>query len=170
MVTQCTFIEIAEDSSTFGVILSKSATVWGGESGTNDQNVSVGITWSAENDESKETLLSTDLVRLALERCSSAAGAVDLIGLLVEKYCPKDDVETKYGFLICDGADAWLLNVVGQLWAAEQITDGFRQIPSLGLSVGTKIDKSSSNLQQLAQDLAVWDGNVNIYTLKLTKS
>lgn len=146
------------------MVLSKAATVWGGESGANDQNVSIGITtWSCENNVSKDTLLSTDLVRLALERCSSATDAVDFIGLMIERYCSKDDhhLSTKYGFLICDGSNAWLLNVVGQLWAAEQISDGFRQIP-LELSVGTKIDKSSSNLQQIAQDLAVWDGIVSI--------
>lgn len=156
---QCSFVEIADESSTFGVIVSGAANVWGGESGANDRNVAIGITWT-ENEPSDSALLPTDLVRLALERCATAADAVDCVGRLAETYCA-DDVATKYAFLICDSAEAWLLNVVGRLWASERIADGFRHIP-LGLTVGSKIDRCSVGLHQTAQDMAVWDGSVSM--------
>lgn len=142
------------------MILSSAANVWGGESGANDRNVAVGITWT-ENEPSSDdaALLPTDLVRLALERCATAADAVVTVGRLAEKHCA-DAVAAKCALLICDSAEVWLLNVVGRLWAAERIADGFRHIP-LGLTIGSKIDSCSDGLQQIAQDMAVWDGSVS---------
>lgn len=140
------------------MILSKPAGVWGAESGSNDSVVSVGVTW-VEN-EKDDGLLATDLVRLSLERSSSGTEVIEVISNLVEKY--GSDVEgkdsTKFCFVICDTNEAWILNFVGKLWCAEKLTEGFRRVTP-GLSVQTKIDKSSDGLNEKALDLGVWDGS-----------
>lgn len=137
------------------MILSKPAGFWGAESGSNESGVSVGITWT-EN-EKEDGLLATDLVRLGLERGSNGTEVIDIISGFVEKY-GSDDV--KFCFVICDTSEVWILNFVGKLWGAEKISEGFRRISSNGLSLKTKIDKSSDGLNEKAIDLGVWDGNV----------
>lgn len=60
---------------------------------------------------------------MALETCTSAAGAVDKICDFIEKNhtCDKSDMP-KYGFVICDNREAWILNVAGKFWAAELVS------------------------------------------------
>lgn len=59
---------------------------------------------------------------MALETSASAADAVDKIADFVEKNhsCDKPDMP-KYGFVICDTKEVWILNVAGKNWAAEVI-------------------------------------------------
>lgn len=140
------------------IIISKPFGIDGAESGANNSNVSIGITWT-DGESLNESYDSTTLTRMALETSASAVDAVDKIADFIEKNhsCNKPDMP-KYGFVICDTKEVWILNVAGKNWAAEVITDGFRHIPQ-GLSISTKIDKSSPNLQQTAQDLTLWDGS-----------
>lgn len=69
------------------------------------------------------SVLFSCLHRMALETSTSAADAVDKICDFIEKNhkCDKSDMP-KYGFLICDNSEAWILNVAGKFWAAEVIS------------------------------------------------
>ncbi len=69
---------------------------------------------------------------MALETSTSAANAVDNITDFLEKNhsCDKPDMP-KYGFVICDNKEAWILNVAGKNWAAELIS-GKGRSSSLG--------------------------------------
>lgn len=98
--------------------------------------------------------------RLALERSDSAEKAIDVIASLLNKYNPDEGVETspKYAFFICDTATAFVMNVVGKMWAAEQIAEGFRAFGK-GFSVGTKIDKKSDGLEDKLKELGLFDGS-----------
>lgn len=60
---------------------------------------------------------------MALETSESAADAVDKISNFIEKShsCDKSDMP-KYGFVICDNKEIWILNVAGKNWAAEVIS------------------------------------------------
>lgn len=60
---------------------------------------------------------------MALESSESAADAVDKISNFIEKSdsCDKSDMP-KYGFVICDNKEIWILNVAGKNWAAEVIS------------------------------------------------
>lgn len=168
---KCTYITIAEHNGPINsVILSKPVWMWGAEMGANDHNVVVGneAVWTKYNqddgDASKERLIGMDLVRLGLERGNSAEEALDAITSLLEKYgqggaCSENDNSLIYhnSFIIADSNVAWVLETSGNLWAAEKIETGYRNI-SNGLTIKTKIDKHSEKLPEVAKSLNLWDG------------
>lgn len=59
-----------------------------------------------------------------------------------------------------------MLETSGKLWAAEKITNGYRNI-SNGLTIKTKIDKHSEGLFEKAKGMGAWDGKVKIFTYLL---
>ena len=81
-----------------------------------------------------------DLVRLALERATTAREGVEVITALLEAHgqgggCAEGDDWTYHnGFLLADRTEAWVLETAGEWWAAEVITTGARHI-SNGLSI-----------------------------------
>ncbi|XP_034237896.1 secernin-2 isoform X2 [Thrips palmi] len=164
----CTYIEIDQVSKTFPVILSKPAWMWGAEMGANDQGVCIGneAVWSnyKSGDEKQERLLGMDLVRLGLERGGSADEAVTIITQLLEEHGqggPCSDINPRMfyhnSYLIADRKEAWVLETVGKLWAAERVESGFRNI-SNALTIGTKMDRKCSNLLDVAKSEGLWDG------------
>jgi secernin len=54
-----------------------------------------------------------------------------------------------------------VLNIVGKLYAAEHVTEGFRSFGK-GFSVGTKIDKKSEGLEDKMKELGVFDGSCEL--------
>ncbi|XP_071541474.1 secernin-3 isoform X4 [Panulirus ornatus] len=166
---QCTYIEIDQVGHTHAVILSKPSWMWGAEMGANEHGICIGneAVWTKlqSDQDNVERLLGMDLVRLGLERSNSAEMAVGVITSLLEKYGqggPCSDVEPQLvyhnSFLIADHQEAWILETAGNHWAAEQIKSGYRNI-SNALSIGTKIDKMSEGLKELAQEKGWWSGN-----------
>ncbi|XP_042216699.1 secernin-3-like isoform X2 [Homarus americanus] len=166
---QCTYIEIDQVSHTHAVILSKPSWMWGAEMGSNEHGVCVGneAVWTKlqSDEDSIERLLGMDLVRLALERSSTAEMAVEVITSLLEEHGqggPCSDAEPNLlyhnSFLIADHQEAWILETADKHWAAEQVKSGYRNI-SNALSIGTKIDKMSEGLKEFAQEKGWWDGN-----------
>ncbi|KAJ9589848.1 hypothetical protein L9F63_017003 [Diploptera punctata] len=165
---QCTFIEVEQVEATQAVILSKPAWMWGAEMGANESGVVIGneAVWTRLSgpEDSDEKLLGMDLVRLGLERASTAEQAVEVISALLERYGqggPCSDVIPDFtyhnSFLIADPREAWVLETAGTVWAAEKVTAGCRNI-SNALSIGTKIDRSSSDMKEVAQKNGLWDG------------
>jgi secernin len=67
----------------------------------------------------------------------------------------------KYGFFICDINDAYVLDVVGKMYAIEKIEDSFRAF-GCGFSVTTKIDKKSEGLEDKLKDLGIFDGSCEL--------
>ncbi|CAH0402028.1 unnamed protein product [Chilo suppressalis] len=168
---KCTYITLEESAEPINsVILSKPAWMWGAEMGANDKNVAIGneAVWTNNNegdgDARQRRLLGMDLVRLGLERGNTAEEALNVITTLLEKYgqggpCSELDDSHFYhnSFLIADPKEAWVLETSGKLWAAEKIESGYRNI-SNGLTITTKIDKHSENLQAKAKNMGLWDG------------
>lgn len=107
------------------------------------------------------------LHRLALECSSTAENAVNIIGSLNFEHGTDN---ARYSFVIADPKEVWLLSVGGKLWAAEQLTDGYRMISKTGLSVTTKIDKSIDNLSDKLKDAGLWDGNVSLFIFPLKEN
>ncbi|XP_041366483.1 secernin-3-like isoform X2 [Gigantopelta aegis] len=154
----CTYIEIDQVPKTQSVILSRPAWLWGAEMGANEHGVCVGneAVWDRLNgpDDLIERLLGMDLVRLGLERSTTAEEALDVMTSLLDKHgqggpCGEEPGSESWSyhnsFLIADGKEAWVLETAGTYWAAERVTEGVRNI-SNELSIGTKFDKSSSGL------------------------
>lgn len=127
---QCTYIEVEQVPKTHAVILSRPSWLWGAEMGANEHGVCIGneAVWTKEPVGEGEALLGMDLLRLALERGSSAQEALHVITGLLERYgqggsCREDPTPFCYHntFLLADRTEAWVLETAGRLWAAQRI-------------------------------------------------
>lgn len=163
---QCTYIEVEQVAKTHAVILSRPSWLWGAEMGANEHGVCIGneAVWTKEPAGEGEALLGMDLLRLALERSSSAQEAVQVITGLLERYgqggsCREDPTPFCYHntFLLADRTEAWVLETAGRLWAAQRIQEGARNI-SNQLSIGTDISAEHPALRAHAQAQGWWGG------------
>jgi secernin len=109
-------------------------------------------------------LLGMDLIRLALERSRSAAQAIEVLGMLVERYGQfGSGVPTKNhaaggydnAFLVADPQEAWVFEAFGRHWAARCLRQGCASI-SNQISIRTTWDAQSPELVEFAQHNAWW--------------
>uniref|UniRef100_A0A670J8F6 Secernin-2 n=1 Tax=Podarcis muralis TaxID=64176 RepID=A0A670J8F6_PODMU len=163
---QCTYIEVDQVEKTHAVILSRPAWLWGAEMGANEHGVCIGNegVWTKEPVAEEEALLGMDLVRLGLERSSSAQEAVQVITALLERYgqggsCKEEPTPFIYHntFLLADRTEAWVVETAGRFWAAQRIREGARNI-SNQLSIGTDITSEHAGLRQHAREQGWWSG------------
>ncbi|XP_051894512.1 secernin-2 [Pristis pectinata] len=163
---ECTYIEIEQVEKTHAVILSRPAWLWGAEMGANEHSICIGneAVWTKEPISEKEALLGMDLVRLGLERGSTAKEALDVLTSLVEQYgqggnCKESLEAFSYHntFLIVDRREAWVLETSGRYWAAQQITEGAKNI-SNQLTITTEINMEHPDLRNYAQSQGWWNG------------
>lgn len=128
---KCTYIEVPQADRTSAVLLSIPFWMWGAEMGVNEHGVVIGneAVFSKIPANRKPALLGMDMVRIALERTSSARKALQLIIDLLEEFgqggnCVHEG-ESYYhnSFIIADSEDAWVLETVDKEWAARQIKD-----------------------------------------------
>ncbi|KAM4842811.1 secernin-2 [Thomomys bottae] len=161
---QCTYIEVEQVCKTQAVILSRPSWLWGAEMGANEHGVCIGneAVWTKEPVAEGEALLGMDLLRLALERSSSAQEAVHVISDLLQRYgqggsCREDPEPFCYHntFLLADRKEAWVMETAGRLWAAQRIQAGARNI-SNQLSIGTDISAEHPELRSHAQAQGWW--------------
>ncbi|BFY98017.1 hypothetical protein BsWGS_01057 [Bradybaena similaris] len=177
---KCTYIEVDQVAHTHAVILSKPSWMWGAEMGANEKGVAVGNApiWTKLNgrQDLEKKLLGTDIVRLSLERASTAREAVDVIASLLEspgQGGPCTDEPDKEGwcfhnsFLIADSTEAWVLESAKTLWAAERISDGFRNV-SNELSIRTKMNLTSPGLIDEAKTLGLYSEDKGPFDFKAT--
>ena len=164
---KCTYICIDQVPHTYATILSKPSWMWGAEMGANEHNVCIGneAVWTKLNndDDSVKKLLGMDLLRLGLERAKTALEAVNVIISLIDKYgmggnCSDtlEDFTYHNSFLIADPEEVWILECAGNIWAAEKVTNGVRNI-SNELSIGTQIDLKCPNLEEFAKEKKFWN-------------
>jgi secernin len=143
---QCTYLQIPQAKRTSAVILSKPHWMWGAEMGANEHGVVVGneAVWTTEP-YAGTGLLGMDLVRLGLERGTTARAALQLMVDLMAEYGQGGNCAEHFAFnyhnayLIADSSEAWVLDTAGRYWAAEHITHGTRSI-SNSLSIHGKGD------------------------------
>lgn len=149
---KCTYIEIDQIKETHAVLLSKPFWIWGAEMGVNDQGVAIGneAIFSKIPASKNPGLIGMDLLRLALERASTAPEAIHVITDLITRFGQGGNCGYTHpfyyhnSFLIADPAEAWVLETVDRHWAAKKIT-GFYSI-SNGLTVGSDFDRCSPDL------------------------
>lgn len=154
--TQCTYLQIPQAQQTFAVILSKPRWMWGAEMGANQHGVVIGneAVWTTEP-YAETGLLGMDLVRLGLERGTTARESLQLIVDLMEEYGQGGNCAEHFAFnyhnsyLIADPIEAWVLETAGRYWVAEKITTGTRSI-SNKLSIRGKGDLRHPELDRVA--------------------
>jgi secernin len=122
----------AGDGETIGLVGSRPWWMWGLEHGVNEAGVAIGnetIYTTLDPRPFPPALTGMDLVRLGLERATSAKDGVDVITGLLERYGQGGTghlgVERPYwsSFLLADGGDAWVVETSGTAWEAEQVGD-----------------------------------------------
>ena len=109
-----------------------------------------------------------ELQRIALERCSTAREAIQLMGSLAEQYGYGDSGEC---LTVADPNEVWIFEIfgagpkkVGAVWAAVRIPDDEIAVSANISRIGT-IDlndkdhyMASSNVKDVAKQLKLWDG------------
>jgi hypothetical protein len=136
-VTRCTHIEVAAGrTATLASVLSRPQWCWGAEHGVNEAGVAAGNTTVYTTLDPRGApvgLTGMDLVRLALERATSAAAAVEVVTEHIERYgqggSGHDPALVPAGrpywssFLVADPATAFVIDTSGREWAVEQVDD-----------------------------------------------
>ena len=126
---RCTYLTIPQARRTRRALLSRPFWMWGAEMGVNEDGVAIGneAIFTREPHTRGPALTGMDLVRLGLERASSAEEALEVIVALLEKHGQGGDCgyrgELRYhnSFLIADRRDAWVLETAGRWWVAERV-------------------------------------------------
>ena len=142
---RCTWSEIPQVASTSAVLLSQPWWMWGAEMGANEHGVVIGneavFTRGARDRSGDSPLLGMDLVRLALQRSTTAHDAVGVIVALLEEHgqggsCSHEHPRFTYdsSYLVADPTGAVVLETAGRRWATEQVTGRGRSI-SNGLTI-----------------------------------
>ncbi len=153
---KCTYMSIPQAHETNEILISKPFWMWGCEMGANEHGLAIGneAVFTREPYE-KEGLLGMDLIRLALERCSSAYDALVLITELIERYGQGGNAGFEHklyyhnSFILADKKDAWVLETANRHWAAVKV-DGVRSI-SNGLTIEEKYHRASSGIEDYAR-------------------
>jgi dipeptidase len=162
---RATYIEIPQVPQTYEVLLSKPFQMWGAEMGANEHGLVIGneaVFTRVKFNKKRRGLTGMDLLRLALERCTSARQAIDTIVALLETH--GQDAPSGYrnrnfyyhnSFLIADRQEAHVLETAGRQWASCRV-DGFYAI-SNGLTIEESCDRVSRDCAVYAQNCG-WAG------------
>jgi dipeptidase len=164
----CTYITIPQVAETYECILSKPFQMWGAEMGVNEHGVVIGneaVFTKVKVDKHNTGLTGMDMLRLALERCTTATEAIDCITGLLAQYGQNacgGYRNTKFyyhnSFLIADTKEAWVLETAGKEWVTEKVKD-IRSI-SNRLSISTYAEQYSSGAKEFASQKKWWDGEI----------
>jgi len=141
---RCTWAEIDQVSHTHAVLVSQPWWMWGAEMGANEHGVLIGneaVFTRRAGGSADGALLGMDLLRLALERATSAEDAVLTIVDLLEQHgqggsCSHEHPRFSYdnSFLVADPERAVVLETAGRQWATEHVSGRGRSI-SNGLTI-----------------------------------
>lgn len=155
---RCTYIEIPQVEHTHAVLLSRPFWMFGGEMGVNEHGVAMGneAVFTREPYHKKnDALLGMDILRLALERSTTARQAWNVIVELIRVH-GQGGVHTMGGtkyyhnsFLIADAEEAFVLETAGKHWALKQVYE----IASISncLTIEDDYDETSRGLEEFAR-------------------
>lgn len=149
---KCTYITIPQAKETYAILISKPVWMWGAEMETNEFGVTIGNEAVFTKDKPNNIgLTGMDLVRLALERTSSAKQACDLIIQLIQTYgqggnCGYNKkIYYNNSFIIVDPYEGYVLETSGKKCTIEKI-EGARAI-SNGLTIEPFATQNSDKIR-----------------------
>ena len=124
-----TYLELDQARDTNEVVLSRPAWMWGAEMGANEHGLAIGNEAVFTRVAVERTgLLGMDMLRLALERCSTADEALELIAWMLDRHGQggaagyrSKGFRYHNAFVIADPEGAWLLETAGRWWAAARV-------------------------------------------------
>ena len=153
-----TYLEIPQVRRTYAVVGSRPYWIWGFEMGYNEMGLMIGneAEWSRMEAETEAGMLGMDLLRLGLERASTAREAIGVITSLLKKYGQKASasmLRTRYyenSFILADKTECWVLETAGREWVAREVKD--MQGVSNCYSIGKDFDMASENLEKIARE------------------
>lgn len=151
-----TYIEIPQVEHTYAVLLAKPFWIWGAEMGANEHGVTIGneAVFTKIPYVKKDSLIGMDLLRLGLERGSTAYQALMVITDLLAAYGQGGNCGFEHplyyhnSFILADPREAWVLETAGPHWAAKKIK-GIYTI-SNGLTLQNEWDLASPDLVSFA--------------------
>ena len=155
---RCTYIEIPQVKDTLAVLISRPFWMFGAEIGANEKGVVIGneAVFTKMPNRKQGGLLGMDILRLALERASTAEQAVEtMVGLLSDHGqggpCGYEDKKMTYhnSYIAADPSGAWVLETADYLWAAKKV-DTYYAI-SNGLTIGHEFDRHHPDLIDTAR-------------------
>jgi dipeptidase len=153
---KCTYISIPQVEHTYAVLLSRPFWIWGAEMGVNEHGLAIGneAIFSKLPAEKEKKLIGMDLLRLGLERAKNAQEAVQVITKLLAQYGQGGNCGFQHAlyyhnsFLLADPKEAWVLETVGEHWAAKQVKGNYSI--SNCLTIGKDYDLASDRLVDFA--------------------
>ena len=127
---RCTHIEVPEVENTNRIFLCRPFWMFGAEMGANEHGVVIGNEALFTREKPDNTgLTGMDMLRLALERASTARAAKDEIIRLLEAHgqggnCGyRHKIKYMNGFIIADREEAYVLETVRFWWAYKKVED-----------------------------------------------
>ncbi len=135
-------------------VASQPAWLWGLEHGINEHRVAIGNQTVYTIDDrwaAPAALLGMDIVRLALERASTADEALTVVTALVERHGQggsgwQHERQPYFSsFVIADPNRAWLVETSGRIWVAAPLDEGGAAL-SNRLSLGTEWTRASPHV------------------------
>jgi secernin len=128
---RATYVEVEPAAGdTVGALVSRPWWLWGVEHGVNQAGVAIGnetIFTTLDPRGAPPALVGMDLVRLGLQRATTAKAALEVMVQLLERYGQGGsghvggDRPYWSSFLVADPAEAWVLETSGTTWAAEWV-------------------------------------------------
>lgn len=154
----CTYISVPQVRQTHSVLISRPFWMWGAEMGVNEHGVAIGNEALLARDVQPiaPALTGMDLLRLSLQRASSAAEAVEVLTDLLGKYGQGGNcghIEPRYynnGYLIVDAQEGFVLETAGKEWVIDR-AQNVRAI-SNSYSIGSNPLRVSDGLRQPFED------------------
>ncbi len=158
----CQYLAVPQVARTAALIGSQPYWLWGFEHGLNEHGVAIGNEAIHTREASQEVgLLGMDLVRLGLERSTTAREALEAITALLERFgqggSASHHATVRYdnSFLIADPHEAWVLETAGRRWVARHLTQGSYAISNRP-TIGATYDRASPDLVAYAEGRGWW--------------
>src|SRR4051812_6322581 len=157
------YLTLGNDPGAYACVGSRPTWLWGFEHGLNEHGVAIGNEkiWTTDDPRVRpKGLLGMDLVRIALERASSADEALDVVTGALGQFGQGGSGEEHHdepydnAFLIADCTRAWIVETSDRCWAARSVEHGGAAI-SNRVSLSTNWTRASPDVIH-GTDIQTW--------------